>query len=123
MRFLLGRLLSAIPVVFGVALMVFLLLHLVPGDPVELMLGDAARPADREALRHALGLDRPVSAQLLDWFYGLARLELGTSLFSRRPVTEELLEPVSRVAERRCAARWSESMAATMRVKRPSRVP
>lgn len=92
MRFLLGRLLSAVPVVLGVALMVFLLLHLIPGDPVELMLGDAARPADREALRHALGLDRPVSAQLLDWFSGLARLDLGTSLFSRRPVAEVLLE-------------------------------
>ena len=68
MPFLLGRLLSAVPVVLGVALLVFLLLHLVPGDPVELMLGDAARPADREALRHALGLDRSISVQLVDWF-------------------------------------------------------
>lgn len=91
-RFLLGRLLSAVPVVLGVALLVFLLLHLVPGDPVELMLGDSARPADREALRHALGLDRPLPVQLLSWFSGLARLDLGESLFSHRPVTEILGE-------------------------------
>ncbi len=91
-RFLGSRLLSAVPVVLGVALLVFLLLHLTPGDPVELMLGDSARPADRQALRHALGLDKPVATQLLDYFTGLARLDLGDSLFSRRPVAELLAE-------------------------------
>lgn len=104
MRFFLGRLLSAVPVVLGVALLVFLLLHLVPGDPVELMLGDSARPADRAALRHALGLERSVAAQLVDWFSGLARLDLGTSLFSRRPVVEVLLERLPATLELTVAA-------------------
>ena len=54
-HFLLRRLLGAVPVVLGVALAVFLLLHLVPGDPVEMMLGESARAADRTALREALG--------------------------------------------------------------------
>ena len=103
-RFLLSRLLSAVPVVLGVALLVFLLLHLVPGDPVELMLGDSARPADREALRHALGLDRPLSVQLLNWFSGLARLDLGESLFSHRPVVEILRERLPATLELAAAA-------------------
>jgi len=91
-------------VVLGVALLVFLLLHLVPGDPVELMLGDSARPADREALRHALGLDRPLSVQLLNWFSGLARLDLGESLFSHRPVVEILGERLPATLELAAAA-------------------
>ncbi len=102
--FLARRLLSAIPVVFGVAVMVFLLLHLVPGDPVELMLGDSARAADREALRHALGLDRPVAAQFVDYFAGLARLDLGESLYSRRPVAEVLWERLPATLELAVAA-------------------
>jgi peptide/nickel transport system permease protein len=92
MRVLVTRLLSALPVVLGVALMVFLLLHLVPGDPVELMLGDSARPADRQALRQVLGLDRPLPVQLQDYFVRLAHLDLGQSLYSRRPVVEILTE-------------------------------
>jgi peptide/nickel transport system permease protein len=98
-RLLLARLASALVVMLGVALLVFLLLHLVPGDPVELMLGDSARPADRAALRQALGLDRPVAVQLGDWLGGLVRLDLGDSLFSRRPVTELLAERIPATLE------------------------
>jgi peptide/nickel transport system permease protein len=103
-RLLVARLASALVVMLGVALLVFLLLHLVPGDPVELMLGDSARPADRAALRQALGLDRPLTAQLADWLGGLARLDLGDSLFSRRPVTELLAERVPATLELAAAA-------------------
>ncbi len=102
--FLASRLLSAIPVVLGVALLVFMLLHLTPGDPVEYMLGDTARPADHEALRHALGLDRPLGVQLWDYFSGLARLDLGESLFSRQPVTEVLAERLPATLELAAAA-------------------
>lgn len=91
-HFLLSRLLSALVVVLGVVVLVFFLIHLVPGDPVEVMLGEGARAADREALRAALGLDRPVAAQLLDYLHGLARLDLGTSLYSQRPVAAVLAE-------------------------------
>ena len=103
--FLLRRLLGAVPVVLGVALAVFLLLHLVPGDPVELMLGDSARPADRTALRQALGLDKPVGEQLLDYVGGLAGGDLGQSLFSRRPVAEIIAERLPATAELAAAPR------------------
>jgi peptide/nickel transport system permease protein len=89
---LLARLFDTLVVLAGVALLVFLLLRLVPGDPVEVMLGEHARPADQAALRHALGLDRPLPAQLADDFLALARLDLGISLHSRRPVAELLGE-------------------------------
>ena len=59
---LVGRLGAAALVVLGVCTLVFLLIHLVPGDPVEAMLGEGARPADRAALTAALGLDRPLEA-------------------------------------------------------------
>ncbi len=98
LRFLVSRLLSALVVVAGVACLVFLLIHLVPGDPVEVMLGESARPADREALRQALGLDRPIPAQLLEYFRGLASLELGQSLHSKRPITEILSERIPATA-------------------------
>ena len=75
---LLSRFGSALLVVLGVCTLVFLLIHLVPGDPVEAMLGESAQPADREALRAALGLDRPVSEQYLDYLGRLVRLDLGS---------------------------------------------
>ena len=103
-HFLLRRLLGSMPVVLGVALTVFLLLHLVPGDPVELMLGDSARPADRSALRQALGLDRSLWEQLLGYFGGLAQLDLGESLFSRRPVAEVIAERLPATLELAVAA-------------------
>lgn len=91
-RFLLVRLSHAAVVVFGVALLVFSLIHLIPGDPVEVMLGESAQPADLEALRHALGLDQPLHIQLWRYVQGLVHFDLGTSLQSRRPVVQLLLE-------------------------------
>ena len=75
-------------VIFGVSCLVFLLIHLVPGDPVEVMLGESARAADREALRHALHLDRPVLVQLGEFLGGIVRGDLGQSLHSKRPVVD-----------------------------------
>ncbi len=77
--------------VVGVASVVFLLLHLVPGDPIDAMLGESARPAEREALRAALGLDRPLATQWLDWLARLAHLDLGESIAARVPVAGLLL--------------------------------
>ena len=91
---LLPRLLSAAVVVFGVVFLVFLLIHLIPGDPVEMMLGESAQMADREALRAALGLDRPLSGQLAGYLEGLLRLDLGTSLHSQRPIAGLLAERI-----------------------------
>nr|VFJ63078.1 MAG: peptide/nickel transport system permease protein [Candidatus Kentron sp. FW]VFJ69051.1 MAG: peptide/nickel transport system permease protein [Candidatus Kentron sp. FW] len=94
LRFLFSRLLSALIVVFGVVCLVFLLIHLVPGDPVEVMLGESAQPAEREALREALGLDQPMGVQLIRYLKGLARLDLGYSLHAKRPVAEILAERI-----------------------------
>ncbi len=81
------RLLLLIPTLAGVVVLVFAFLHLVPGDPVEIMLGESAAPADVEALRHALGLDEPLPAQLTGFVRRLARGDLGESLAFRAPVT------------------------------------
>jgi len=86
--YLVRRLLSALVTVAGVAVLVFLLIHLIPGDPVERLLGESARPADREALRVALGLDQPLYVQFFDYVGGLARFDLGSSLVSGRSVAE-----------------------------------
>ena len=92
MSYLLQRLAAAILVVFVVSNLVFLLIHLVPGDPVEALLGESSSSGDRQALRASLGLDRPLSEQWLHYLQGLLRMELGQSLYSSRPVQALLLE-------------------------------
>jgi ABC-type dipeptide/oligopeptide/nickel transport system permease component len=87
-----SRLGTAALVVLGVCTLVFLLIHLVPGDPVEAMLGEGARPADRAALTAALGLDRPLGEQYLSYLARLARLDLGRSFIYQRPVADLLAE-------------------------------
>ncbi|MDX1433585.1 MAG: ABC transporter permease [Gammaproteobacteria bacterium] len=104
MRFLLTRITSALVVVLGVACLVFSLIHLVPGDPVEVMLGETATASDRAALTEALGLDRPVAVQLYDYLAGLARLDLGTSLYSRRDIAHIVAERLPATAELAVAA-------------------
>ena len=94
MSFLVSRLASALVVVLGVVCLVFLMIHLIPGDPVELMLGEPAQPADRAALRAALGLDQPLLLQLAAYLEGLLRLDLGSSLHSQRPIAELLAERI-----------------------------
>ncbi|MBK9130978.1 MAG: ABC transporter permease [Gammaproteobacteria bacterium] len=91
-KFLLARCGSALLVLLGVSLLVFLLIHLIPGDPVEVMLGESSQPADRAALRHALGLDLPLHLQLVDYYRHLFSFNLGESLYSRRPIADILLE-------------------------------
>ena len=90
--FLLSRLFSALVVMLGVAVLVFSLLHFIPGDPVEVMLGESAQAADREALRHALGLDLPLHQQLWLQLKGLLRFDLGVSLLTQTPVLDLLRE-------------------------------
>jgi ABC-type dipeptide/oligopeptide/nickel transport system permease component len=95
---------SALFVVLGVCTLVFLLIHLVPGDPVEAMLGESAQPADRAALRHALGLDRPVGEQYIAYLKGLTRLDLGQSFHYQRPVRALLAERIPATVELTVAA-------------------
>lgn len=103
-RFLISRVLTAFAVVLGVVCVVFFLLHLVPGDPVEVMLGESARPADREALQRALGLDQPLHVQFGQYLASLGRFDLGTSLYSKRPVRDLLLERLPATVELGVAA-------------------
>jgi peptide/nickel transport system permease protein len=84
--YMLRRLLLAVPTILGVVTIVFFLLHLVPGDPVDAMLGETAQVADRARLRHALGLDRPLLAQYAGYLDRLAHADLGRSFHSGRPV-------------------------------------
>ncbi|MCM8854893.1 MAG: ABC transporter permease [Candidatus Thiodiazotropha sp.] len=88
--FLISRLLSALVVILGTVCLVFMLIHLVPGDPVDVMLGESARPSDRQALRVSLGLDQSIAIQLSHYLKGIAVLDLGTSLHTKQPVTELL---------------------------------
>jgi len=94
-----SRLLSTIIVVFGVVCLVSLLIHLVPGDPVDMMLGENAQMADREALREALGINQPVGVQLLSYFSNLLQGDLGNSLHSRIPVVELLAQRIPATVE------------------------
>jgi len=91
-RFLLRRLLLTIPVLIGVATLVFSLIHLVPGDPVQAMLGESASPQDVAQLRTKLGLDRPLLQQYASFARGVVRGDLGTSLRTNQPVTGIILE-------------------------------
>ncbi len=91
-RFLLVKLSSALFVIAGVVCIVFFLLHMIPGDPVEVMLGESAQPADRETLRHELGLDQPLLKQFQQYISDLAHLDLGKSLHSKRSISEILSE-------------------------------
>lgn len=81
------RLAQAVPVTLAVATLVFALIHLIPGDPVEMMLGEGAQAADVEALRAELGLDRPLLEQYAGFVAGLAKGDLGRSLHFDQPVT------------------------------------
>jgi peptide/nickel transport system permease protein len=88
---LLRRLALALPTLLGVATLVFLFIHLIPGDPVDVMLGETAATVDRARLRSALGLDRPLWRQYATFLAGAARGDLGRSLHDGTPVTRLIL--------------------------------
>ena len=92
LTYILQRLLGALFVIFGVVSIVFLLIHMIPGDPVEIMLGESASTTDREALRVALGLNQPLWVQFQQYLAGLLQFDMGNSIHFRRPVSDLLLE-------------------------------
>ena len=104
LTFLLPRIISTVIVVLGVACLVFLLIHLIPGDPVDVMLGETATPADKAALRESLGLHLPIQEQVAQYFTGLFTFQWGTSIFSGRPVSSLLLERLPATVELGVAA-------------------
>src|SRR3546814_18026560 len=100
--YIIRRLLATIPVMIVVALFVFLLLHLTPGDPAAIIAGDEASPSDIEAVRRTLGLDRPIWEQFGIYVTNLLSGDLGTSLFTR---SEE--RRVGKECGRTCRSRGS----------------
>ena len=95
---LLKRLAGIVPVVFGVLLLTFLLVHLVPGDPVEVMLGESATSADRGALRAELGLDQPLPLQFAEYLGKLAQGDFGHSIHSHAAISSLLAERIPATA-------------------------
>jgi len=90
-RHILLRLALAVPALWVIVTMIFLLAHIVPGDPVQQMLGEGARGEDIIALRHALGLDRPILSQYGHYLTGIAHGDLGESFRFGQPVTRVIL--------------------------------
>ncbi|MBC9248175.1 ABC transporter permease [Paracoccus sp. 11-3] len=85
--YILRRILAVIPVMLLVAVFVFLLLRLTPGDPAAIIAGDMATPAQLERIREAMGLNQPLHIQFITWIGQLLRGDLGTSLISNTPVS------------------------------------
>ena len=104
LRYLVRRLLLTIPVLLGVATLVFALIHLVPGDPAQAMLGEGAAPEELVKLRHSLGLDQPLLAQYKSFLSGIARGDLGTSFRYNTPVTSQIREKLPNTAKLAVAA-------------------
>jgi len=104
LRYLVRRLLLTIPVLLGVATLVFALIHLVPGDPAQSMLGEGASVEDVAKLRHALGLDRPLLVQYQTFLTGLLKGDLGSSFRYGTPVTREIRDRLFRTMQLAAAA-------------------
>ncbi|MDX8390688.1 MAG: ABC transporter permease [Mariprofundaceae bacterium] len=110
-RAIITRFFQAIPTVFGIVTLVFLLIHLIPGDPVDALLGEHALPADREAMRIALHLDRPLMEQYGDFLTGVLVGEWGESIIDHRPVFDRIVERLPATLE---LAIWSLLLASLL---------
>jgi peptide/nickel transport system permease protein len=92
LKFVTFRLLQAVPTVLLVSLLVFLMLHAIPGDPAEIFLGDRqTNPEQLEIIREQMGLNRPIPVQYIDYMLNALKGDLGNSLNSRRPVLDEIM--------------------------------
>src|SRR5882724_5639647 len=91
-RYALRRILALVPVLIGVSVIVFLFLHLIPGDPASAMLGEHATPDALVKLRAAYGLDQPWPNQYALYVQHIVQLDLGRSIRSNLPVTTELTQ-------------------------------
>jgi peptide/nickel transport system permease protein len=90
LKYLIRRLLSTIPVLFGITLFLFFILRTLPGDPAAVIAGEMATEREVEIIRHQLGLDRPVVVQYQLFLSRLIRLDLGSSIRTQNPVLEEI---------------------------------
>ncbi|MFA9560323.1 ABC transporter permease [Evansella sp. AB-rgal1] len=90
--YLLKRILSLIPVLLVVSVVVFMIIHLTPGDPAAVILGPEASEADKESLREQLGLNLPLYQQYFSWMGGVVQGDLGTSIFMRKSVLSAIFD-------------------------------
>ena len=97
--YIIRRILISIPILWGVLTLVFIAIHLVPGDPAEVMLFGRGHPADITALRHQLGLDTPLLTQYWHFLTNALRLDFGTSIISHQPVMQEIWDRFPYTAE------------------------
>jgi len=102
--FFLRRMALVIPTIVGAVTLVFFFLHMIPGDPVEVMLGETAQQADKENLREELGLNLPLYVQYGRFMAGVAQGDLGESYFYRRPVAQVIADRVPATVELALAA-------------------
>ncbi|HEY1373492.1 MAG TPA: nickel ABC transporter permease [Candidatus Binatia bacterium] len=103
-RFLLHRILLLLPTLFGAVTLVFILIHVVPGDPVEAMLGETASSADKAALARELGLDQPLLTQYAHFIAGLIKGDLGRSLYNQGSVSRLIAARIPATLELTLAA-------------------
>ena len=94
LAYFLRRVLATIPVVLMVALFVFSLLYIAPGDPAAIIAGDQATPDDVDRIRAGLGLDRPFLIRFFDWLWGVVRGDLGVSIFTNLPVSHMIRQRI-----------------------------
>jgi len=104
LRYLIRRVLLTVPVLLGVATLVFSLIHLVPGDPAQAMMGDGASPQDVAELRKTLGLDQPLLTQYATFLRNALQGDLGKSFRTGQPVTTMVAERMPATAELAVAA-------------------
>ena len=99
LRYTINRLVSLVPLLFGLSLASFLYVHLTPGDPVAAMLGPVALPGQVEEMRHALGLDRPLLEQYVEWLQGALQGDLGITFVNRQKLTPILIDRIPATVE------------------------
>lgn len=92
LKFLVKRIIGIIPILFVVSILVFLFVHLIPGDPARLVAGPDATIEEIELIRNELGLDQPIHQQYISFIKGIFQLDLGTSMKTKRPVFDEIAD-------------------------------
>src|SRR3974377_1079911 len=92
LKYLGQRFLSMVPTFLLASVLVFSFMHMMPGDPAGVMLGDTATPEQVQALREAMGFDRPIPVQFLRWFTGILQGDFGQSIFFHVPVLQVIRE-------------------------------
>jgi peptide/nickel transport system permease protein len=91
-RYIIKRIASLIPIIFGISVLVFTILHMVPGDPATIMLGTNATPEAVEALRKSMGLDMPLFSQYTHWMAGLLQGNFGVSAHSGEEILPQIIK-------------------------------